>query len=153
MVFDLLKSQKPIKEQAVHIIDHQVAELAEILWLMFWQVLESLTILRIRPNVLHDTCSSISVPKFTIVICLFRVNVNNNKSMHQVLLQSRIGEEVVLIELVLLLMALAHLLLRHNLLQEINETNTHVRIRNSPVENDRYGTCQLCLEVLIHSII
>jgi hypothetical protein len=61
--------------------------------------------------------------------------------MHQVLLQCSIGEKVILVELVFLLVAFAYLLLRHDLLQEIDETNTKVRIRNSPVENDRYGSC------------
>lgn len=61
--------------------------------------------------------------------------------MHQVLLQCSIGEKVILVELVFLLVAFAYLLLRHDLLQEIDETNTKVRVCNSPVENDRYGTC------------
>ena len=61
--------------------------------------------------------------------------------MHQVLLQCSIGEKVILVELVFLLVAFAYLLLRHDLLQEIDETNTKVRVRNSPVENDRYGSC------------
>lgn len=61
--------------------------------------------------------------------------------MHQVLLQCSIGEKVILVELVFLLVAFAYLLLGHDLLQEIDETNTKVRVRNSPVENDRYGSC------------
>ena len=73
--------------------------------------------------------------------------------MHQVLLQCRIGEKVVLVNLVLLFVALANLLLRHDLLQEIDEADSHVGIGNSSVENDGYRSCELCLEILIDTVV
>ena len=36
VVFDILKSQQPIEEQAVHVVDHEVAELTEVLWMEEW---------------------------------------------------------------------------------------------------------------------
>ena len=73
--------------------------------------------------------------------------------MHQVFLQRRIGEKVIFVNLVLLFVALANFLLWHDLLQEIDEADTHVWICDSSVENDRDRSCELCLEILINTVV
>ena len=50
-------------------------------------------------------------------------------------------------------MALANFLLWHDLLQEIDEADTHVGISNSSVENDGDRSCELCLEILINTVV
>ena len=73
--------------------------------------------------------------------------------MHQILLQGIVREEVVLVNLILFLVAFAHLLLRHDLLQEIDEADTHVWVSDSSVQDDRDGTSQLGLQVLVHTVV
>jgi len=56
--------------------------------------------------------------------------------MHQVLFKCTIIKEIILVQLILLFMMASHLFLWKQMLQKVDELNTHMWVANTTVQND-----------------
>lgn len=68
--------------------------------------------------------------------------------MHQELLQRVVDEEDVLVQPILLLMVLAHVLLRDEVQQEVYQVDAQVRVPDPPVQD--HGDCARELHLKVH---
>jgi hypothetical protein len=156
IVLDLLQTNQPIEEQVVDVIDQEVAELNEEARSLLPQQHEFVSVVLVRPDVLHDPRSVEPVGELLIVSSPLAIDVDSDECLHQVLLQGIVGEEDVFIKIILpvsLWVWLLSFILVDLRSQECNEVNhLHSDVRISDVLVQYHGHCSRQLHVQVQVI-
>ena len=151
VILDLLQGKQPIEQQAVCVVDQEIAECIEVHRIVSAELHESFTVRFILPNVLHQVRGRESILELAVVVYLLGVDVDDEEGVHQVLLEGVVDEEDVLVEAVLLLVVLADVLLGHQVEREVDEVDAHVWVADAAVQHDRDRADELHLEIGVGS--